>query len=101
MCAAYATPPPEEEDKKEFTNMLYKALNIDIHANPELSLTNYINQKRANWLLDNIDENVLFSSRNLYNINVLNVVSASTYDMIDCELLIIDKNSMKYLNESL
>ncbi len=45
-----------EQNKKEFTNMLYKALNIDIHANPELSLTNYINQKRANWLLDNIDE---------------------------------------------
>ena len=45
-----------QQNKKEFTNMLYKALNIDIHANPELSLTNYINQKRANWLLDNIDE---------------------------------------------
>jgi len=36
--------------------MLYKALNIDIHKNPDLSLTNYINRKRANWLLDNIDE---------------------------------------------
>ena len=45
-----------QQDKKEFTNMLYKALNIDIHKNPDLSLTNYINRKRANWLLDNIDE---------------------------------------------
>ena len=45
-----------QQDKKEFTNMLYKALNIDIHKNPDLSLINYINRKRANWLLDNIDE---------------------------------------------
>ena len=44
------------QNKKEFTNMLYKALNIDIYANPELTLTNYISRKRANWLLDNIDE---------------------------------------------
>ena len=45
-----------EQDKNSFTNMLYKALNIDIYANPELTLSNYMNRKRANWLLDNIDE---------------------------------------------
>ena len=45
-----------EQDKNEFTNMLYKALNIDIYANPELTLNNYINRKKANWLLDNIEE---------------------------------------------
>ena len=44
------------QNKKEFTNMLYKALNIDIYANPELTLSKYIGRKRANWLLDNIDE---------------------------------------------
>ena len=44
------------QNKKDFTNMLYKALNIDIYANPELTLSNYISRKRANWLLDNIDE---------------------------------------------
>ena len=45
-----------EQNKKEYTNMLYKALSIDINANPDLSLVNYINRTRANWLLDNIDE---------------------------------------------
>ena len=45
-----------EQDRNEFTNMLYKALNIDIYANPELTLSNYMNRKKANWLLDNIDE---------------------------------------------
>ena len=45
-----------EQDRNEFTNMLYKALNIDIYANPELTLSNHMNRKKANWLLDNIDE---------------------------------------------
>ena len=45
-----------EQNKKEYTNMLYKALSIDINANPDLSLVNYINRRKANWLLDNIDE---------------------------------------------
>ena len=45
-----------EQDRNEFTNMLYNALNIDIYANPELTLSNYMNRKKANWLLDNIDE---------------------------------------------
>ena len=44
------------QNKNEFTNLLYKALNIDINADPDLRLTNYINRKRAIWLLDNIDE---------------------------------------------
>ena len=44
------------QNKNDFTNLLYKALNIDMHAEPDLRLTNYINQKRAQWLLDNIDE---------------------------------------------
>ena len=45
-----------EQDRNEFNNMLYKALNIDIYANPELTLSNYMNRKKANWLLDNIEE---------------------------------------------
>jgi len=44
------------QNKNEFTNLLYKALNIDINSDPDLRLTNYINRNRAIWLLDNIDE---------------------------------------------
>jgi len=44
------------QNKNEFTNLLYKALNIDINADPDIRLTNYINRNRAIWLLDNIDE---------------------------------------------
>ena len=45
-----------EQDKNNFTNLLYQALSIDINVDPDLRLTNYINQNRAHWLLDNIDE---------------------------------------------
>ena len=44
------------QDRNNFINLLYKALNIDMDTEPDLRLTNYINQKRAQWLLDNIDE---------------------------------------------
>ena len=44
------------QNKNEFTNLLYKALNIDINTDSDLRLANYINRNRAIWLLDNIDE---------------------------------------------
>lgn len=44
------------QNKNEFTNLLYKALNIDINAVPDLRLTNHISRNRTIWLLDNIDE---------------------------------------------
>ena len=44
------------QNKNQFTNLLYKALNIDIKENTDLVLTNQINRNRAQWLLDNIDE---------------------------------------------
>ena len=45
-----------KQDKNNFTNLLYQALSIDINGDPDLRLTNYINQNRAQWLLDNINE---------------------------------------------
>ena len=44
------------QNRNEFTNLLYKALNIDTKADDDLRLTNHINRNRAQWLLDNIDE---------------------------------------------
>ena len=45
-----------QQDKNSFTNNLYKALSLDINKNPNLRLANYLNKRRAEWLLDNIDE---------------------------------------------
>ncbi len=44
------------QNRNEFTNLLYQALNIDIKADPDLRLTNQISHNRAQWLLNNIDE---------------------------------------------
>ena len=44
------------QNRNEFTNLLYKALNIDIMADDDLRLTNHIGRNRAQWLVDNIDE---------------------------------------------
>ncbi|MFQ6611998.1 MAG: TRAP transporter TatT component family protein [Fidelibacterota bacterium] len=46
----------KNQNKDEFRNLLTTALAIDINADSELRLNNVIAQKRAQWLLDNIDE---------------------------------------------
>ena len=44
------------QNKDEFIKLLNQALDIDINSNPELRLANIISQKRAEWLLTNVDE---------------------------------------------
>ena len=44
------------KNKDEFIKLLNQALDIDINSNPELRLANIISQKRAEWLLTNVDE---------------------------------------------
>jgi len=45
--------------------------------------------------------NLDMSVRNLYNVSLVDYRKASTYDIIDCDILIIDNNSMKMLAEML
>ena len=47
------------------------------------------------------NENLYLSSRNIPNIFVVNALNASTYDIIDCEILLIDKAAIELLNSSL
>ena len=68
---------------KDFVSIL-KALNL--------------NDKKVTFLLNKIEENIYFSSRNLYRVNMVESGSASTYDMIDCDILILDKKSVKVYN---
>ncbi len=44
------------QDKREFQQLLEKALAIDVHKIPEQRLNNLIYQKRARWLLSRVDE---------------------------------------------
>jgi len=50
---------------------------------------------------DNGNRNLDMSTRNLRNVHLVNSKNASTYDIIDCEVLIIDKDSVKMLSDSL
>jgi predicted anti-sigma-YlaC factor YlaD len=44
------------QDRKEFTDLLNRALAIDVDAIPEWRLTNLVMQRRAAWLLSRVDD---------------------------------------------
>ena len=57
--------------------------------------------KKVTVLPETVDENLYLSSRNLKNINVVPVRSASTYDLLDCQLILADLASVEALNNIL
>ena len=52
-------------------------------------------------ITEKIDNNLFLSSRNIKNVNLVNVKSFSTYDIMNSNYLLIDKNSVDFLNKSL
>ena len=50
---------------------------------------------------DNGNSNLDMSTRNLKNVHLVNSKNASTYDLIDCEVLVIDQDSINMLSDSL
>ncbi|OQC45182.1 MAG: 50S ribosomal protein L4 [Candidatus Marinimicrobia bacterium ADurb.Bin030] len=52
-------------------------------------------------LTANLNTNLLLASRNFYNVLVLEAEKASTYDLLDCEVLLIDKSGFEKLNNAL
>ena len=60
-----------------------------------------VNDKKILIITNNIDNNFLLSSRNIKNVNLVNVDSFSTYDIINSSYLLIDKNSVDFLNKKL
>ena len=60
-----------------------------------------VNDKKILIIANNIDNNFLLSSRNLKNVNLVNVDSFSTYDIINSSYLLFDKNSVDCLNKKL
>ncbi len=45
-----------KQDRKEFQELLDRALAVDVNAQPEYRLANLVMQRRARWLLSRIDE---------------------------------------------
>ena len=52
-------------------------------------------------ITENIDNKLFLSSRNIKNVNLVNVKSFSTYDIMNSNYLLIDKNSVDFLNKNL
>ena len=57
--------------------------------------------KRITVLPAIVDENLFLSVRNLKNITLIKVDHASTYDLIDNDILLFDKTGIMLLNEQL
>ena len=47
------------------------------------------------------NDNVFLAARNIPNIYVVEATSASTYDLLDCEVLLVEKAGLALLNEQL
>ena len=61
-----------------------------------------INQKKITLLSNDTNNlNLDFSVRNLKNVSLIDAKQSSTYDLIDCDILIMDKDSVDVLIETL
>ncbi len=60
-----------------------------------------IADKKVVFLPATVEENVLLSFRNLKNVTVIPSTHASTYDLVDCDILLFDKAGLALLNETL
>jgi large subunit ribosomal protein L4 len=57
--------------------------------------------KKVTIMVASYNDNVFLAARNLSNVYVVKATSASTYDLLDCEVLLIEKAGLALLNEQL
>ncbi|MEE2876158.1 MAG: 50S ribosomal protein L4 [Candidatus Neomarinimicrobiota bacterium] len=60
-----------------------------------------IDGKKVTFLPLSTDENVFRSARNISNVTVIKATSASTYDLLDAEVLLFEKEGLKKLDDQL
>ena len=77
---------PESSKTSEFSGLL-KNLNLS--------------EKKVTILTDKMEDNLYLGSRNIKNICVVPVRSASAYDLLDCQLILADVASVEFLNNQL
>jgi len=56
-----------------------------------------INKHKILCLAEDINDNMVLSCRNLYNVALIKASCASCYDLLDCEFIVIDKKSVDFL----
>ena len=52
-------------------------------------------------MINELDEKVYLGSRNIRDVYVIPAISASAYDLLDCQILLVDEKSVNILNEKL
>ncbi|MEA3392436.1 MAG: 50S ribosomal protein L4 [Candidatus Marinimicrobia bacterium] len=57
--------------------------------------------KKLTILVSDITENLFLSARNIPNVYIVAAERASTYEIMDCEMLVIEKSAVKSINEAL
>lgn len=57
--------------------------------------------EKVTLMLSEIDENLYLASRNVSNVYLLHAAQASTYDIMDCEYLVLDRPAVAEINEML
>ena len=60
-----------------------------------------LTDKKVTILVGSLEESVWLSARNLKNISILQAEDASTYDLLDCEMLLLDKAGIELLDKQL
>ena len=60
-----------------------------------------VNQKKTLILVNSFQENLVLASRNIRNVFIENARSVSVYDLLDSEIILIDKVGVKTLSEVL
>jgi len=60
-----------------------------------------LTDKKVTILVGSLEESVWLSARNLKNISILQAEDASAYDLLDCEMLLLDKAGIELLDKQL
>jgi len=64
-------------------------INLDVHEKKILVLTG------------NLTKDLILSMRNLPNIALLDAMTASAYDLLDSQIILIDQKGLEMLNDGL
>ena len=60
-----------------------------------------VQEKKVLVLTGDLTENLILSMRNIPNIALLDAVTASAYDLLDSEIILIDQKGLEMLNDGL
>ena len=79
---------------------------FEVHSNKTKDFVGILNKfelsnVKTTILIEKYDENIFLSSRNMRNIFLSSVSLASTVDLLDCDVLMMDKDSAEYYSQTL